>query len=113
MSDAKKCILVPIVSKWVVEKGKWDNGKTTYVDRTFDEFTRTIEMKIETRKDGLVLVFIGGPTGHESYYARDLALTGKKGDTFCICGGTINSWPACYVSSYEVSNFINAWSLCN
>ena len=95
-----------INSRWVVEKGRWDNEENIFTDRTEETFERDIEMRIEASENGKILRFLGGPTGHESYYIKDLLLTDSTVKEMCICGGTINRWPACYVDKQIIFNFI-------
>lgn len=94
-----------IESRWEVEKGTW-NG-STFVNRKTTTTTRTLTMQIEV-PDYQVLQFIGGPTGYEAYHIEAL-LKHKKDETgdFCICAGTVNRWPACFVSWPEVLAFIS------
>ena len=97
-----------ILSKWVAETGRYCYQAKAFVDRKTKESERIIQMTKVENNGRQVLAFIGGPTGFESYYIDDLILTGERGNSFCICGGTINSWPACYVDSGEVFEFINS-----
>ena len=61
------------------------------------------------RIDGDILEFVGGPTGFERYYIADLLLRDpSKHPEICICGGTINRWPACFVDRQEVADFLNS-----
>lgn len=94
-----------IVAVFTKETGRWDSKSNNYVDRKNTSEERTIEMELYTNSEGRqILRFIGGPTGFEQYYADDLAL--NPGGTFCICGGTINSWPRCAVLSDDVIKFL-------
>jgi len=96
-----------ISSRWVYETARWDDDLLKYVDRKSREEIKTIEMVIEYSKRGKILKFIGRPTGYESYYISDLLINEIQGrDEFCICAGTVNSWPACYVDYQTVMNFI-------
>lgn len=96
----------PINSDWIIERGHWDNAVKQYVGRTYERFQRTITMRKELRANGEALVFDGGPTGFEAYYIADLLATGERSEDFCICGGTINSWPRCSVKTSDVFQFI-------
>lgn len=94
-----------IVAVFTKETGRWDSKSNNYVDRKTTSEERLIEVEIFTPADGkLRIKFIGGPTGFEQYYADDLSLT--PGRTFCICGGTINSWSRCTVLSDDVIKFL-------
>ena len=98
-----------VKSRWVIEKGQWSAEERTYINRSKEEFFRTIKMRI----DGDILEFIGGPTGNERYYIADLLLCGPyKHTEICICAGTINSWPACFVNRREVVDFLKSLGLC-
>jgi len=95
-----------INSRWVIEKGCWSEDLQTFTDRTTEEFERQIEMEIfQDLRSNTVLHFIGGPTGHEAYYLDGLLPFNEKQGEFCICAGTINSWPACYVQWADVKKF--------
>lgn len=54
--------------------------------------------------DGFDLMVAHPPCTHLSVSGVSLGKT----DNFCICGGTINRWPACYVSMQKVIDFISA-----
>ncbi len=97
---------VEIESKWDYETGRWNNKKREFTDIKHKESVKTIKMRIEAVGNKLVLRFIGGPTGFESYYIEDLLENKLRSDDFCICGGTINSWPACRVKWSEVEAFM-------
>ena len=102
-----------ISSEWVFERGVWDHITNTYAKRTYENKTKIIKMKIEKNADGNnILRFIGGPTGYESYYLEDLIRNvgpARNGNGFCICGGTINSWPFVRVPMKDVFEFIDAF----
>jgi hypothetical protein len=97
----------PIKSYWQTETGKWDEEKNKYVDRKFSEITeRTISVTFEKGP----LRFNGGPTGYESYYFKDLEGLSERENPheyFCICGGTINSWPKCSVKTQDLIEIID------
>ena len=99
-------LFMPITSRWIIEKGYWDHKLNDFTSRTTEEFTRKIKMTITANDHGEILRFIGGPTGHESYYLADLLENKKNDGEFCICAGTINRWPACYVERKTVLDFI-------
>ena len=70
---------------------------------------RELEMEIYTNERGCrVLKFHGGPTGFEEYRVQDLLTLNVDNQSkwFCICAGTINSWPYCAVNRKEVFEFI-------
>ena len=77
---------------------KWNGNK--FVGHRSIKSRKLIEMEI----DGDVLRFRGGPTGFESYCIKDLSL--PPGKVFCICGGTVNSWPRCEVQTDDVIQFL-------
>lgn len=59
---------------------------------------RELGIEIDFSKAKTVLRFIGGPTGHESYYLEDLLPKIKQGDgDLLICFGTPGSWAKCTV----------------
>ena len=95
-----------INSRWVVEKGRWDENECTYINRKKETFERFIGMQIEDGNTGKLIRFIGGPTGFESYYIEDLLSVDSLVKELCICAGTINRWPACYVDKQTVFDFI-------
>lgn len=96
-----------IQSIFTFETGRYDKESNLFVDRKSSPEPRELEIIKEIRNDKEVLVFIGGPTGFESYYIEDLKknISVKSGD-FCICGGTINSWPRCIVKVEDILDFI-------
>ena len=105
----KQIISSTMGSRWVVEKGRWDEDAGTFLDRTEEEFIKMIEAEVyETDSSRLTLEFLGGPTGFESYYLGDLVdLKDRDSEEFCICAGTINRWPACYVKRIDVVRLID------
>ena len=46
-----------------------------------------------------------GPNGHEAYHLYSLLPMDNRQGEFCVCAGTINSWPACYVQWKDVKEF--------
>ena len=102
---------VKIQGSWSVEKGRWKEGEG-FVDRHTDHFFRDLEMVIEPPSlgKGAIIRFVGGPTGYESYYVEDLQRPNSRQgcNTFCICAGTINSWPRCEVPWADVVAFLKA-----
>lgn len=96
-----------IISYWKVTRGVWNNKECKYENFSQTFYNKQIEMEITQGKHGPVLRFIGGPTGYESYYIEDLMKNSlREGTDFCICAGTINSWPECKVPWDEVFHFI-------
>lgn len=95
-----------------IEKGRWDEKASKFVDREITKQTKQIEMEIDLSRGTPILKFNGGPTGFESYYIEDLCY-GKhdirqraKDSDFCICGGTINRWARCVVPMEKVLEFL-------
>jgi hypothetical protein len=101
-----------IMSKWIRQSGRWTDPPGEYRNVVEKEFTRELEMEIvqypadSIRPARMVLVFHGGPTGNESYYIDSLLLCRNDSEDFCICAGTINSWPKCSVNAKEVFDFL-------
>ena len=91
-----------IVARWVVERGSWSPSGNIYINKVKQESTRELQMKIMNSHYGDILHFVGGPTGCESYYVHDLLDGVGDSQEICICGGTINSYAACYVPRKEV-----------
>ena len=97
-----------IKSRWVLEEGQWSNAKRSFINRTKEESFCDIKMCI----DGGILEFVGGPTGFERYHIEDMLLYDPaKHPEICICAGTINSWPACFVARQEVVDFLKSFGL--
>jgi len=94
-----------IDSRWETEK-RWLEDR---VQRSSTETTiRKLTMVITADdRDQAILRFRDGPTGFEAYHLEDLKLEGE-GD-FCICMGTANRWPACFVNKAEVQKFIDEY----
>jgi hypothetical protein len=97
-----------IESLWTYETGTWDDDALAYANIKRRTEVKEIGMEILTRSNGQeVLQFVGGPTGHESYYMDDmLRMVDEWPDTFCICAGTMNSWPVCEVKVADVRKFL-------
>lgn len=97
----------PITSYWQTEKGKFDNNLCTFVNRKFSEIKEK-EIYIEYDPETNIIHFRGGPTGYESYYFHSLeeSIETFKFDKFCICAGTINSWPRCDVKVKDFMEII-------
>ncbi len=95
-----------INSRWVTRTGIWDNNTKSYTKINEKETFKNIKMKIVESCGKKILQFIGGPTGFEAFYIDDLSLLSNSIE-FCICAGTINSWPACFVNRKELLKFIN------
>lgn len=108
--------MTPIDSIWTKITAEWT--RDGYVDQhedIMDDHPQVL-MKLGEQTDWQgnikkVLHFVGGPTGHESYYVEDMLnpIDGIKiyaPNTLCICGGTINSWPRCEVPTDQVLKFL-------
>jgi hypothetical protein len=94
-----------IDSRWEIEKRWAKDGKQ---HSSVDVKIRPIKMSIGVKLCGLARMTIldfDGPTGFESYNLEDLVDLESDKD-FCICGGTPNRWPACFVSMPEVRKFV-------
>lgn len=103
-----------ITGTFSIEVARWDSRANQYVDRKTTTRQKDLTMEIIRRTDGKdVIRFVGGPTGHESYYVADL-LASLLDDSrphhpsLCICGGTVNSWPRCEVPVAGVLRFLEA-----
>jgi len=97
-----------------MEKADWDRTFQQYTNRRVISLPdKELEMVLKKTERGDILQFIGGPTGHESYYVSDLLGTFAPdgSDNFCICAGTVNSWPMCIVSRKEVFDFLQKGKL--
>jgi len=97
-----------INSIWVKKTGRWTDPPGEYRDIKAVQSTKEIEMEIVS-KDGNprpVLLFHGGPTGYENYFIDSLLKNPIDSEKFCICAGTINSWPSCTVNAKEVFDFL-------
>lgn len=87
--------------------------KMVIVPESKDSMANQIEHTSESR---MLLQFVGGPTGFESYYLDDEFIEGREAlvaanpeALFCICGGTVNSWPCCEVSACAMLDFLHDW----
>jgi hypothetical protein len=101
-----------IASRWVKKTGDWDGFSYKNIQYTITTY-KTIGMQIERRiGEEDIIRFIGGPTGHESYYVNSLlaGLNRKIRKELFICAGTINSWPQCSVPFHLVIEFIQKHS---
>jgi len=96
-----------INSVFTFETARWDSSLNNFVGRKSRDETREIEVAIIARDGKPLLVFTGGPTGFESYYLEDILEEPLRGDDFCICGGTVNSWPRCIVNWQDVVDLIH------
>ena len=79
---------------------------------------KKLQMELVYREEdpqNQILRFLGGPTGHEAYYVKDLLKqeTFPKPKYFCICAGTVNSWEKCEVEWEKVLKFLkdNGWDV--
>jgi len=103
--DQPKSKGISIPSEWAHETGDWDRSNNRYINRHLKPYpARQILVQVEDRGGEDVLHFLNGPTGHESYYLKDLMEFLQEGvktepdhETLSICAGTINSWPRCAV----------------
>ena len=90
-----------ITSHWT-----WRNTQEVVTKEEDRELTMTLTEKFDKQ----FLSFIGGPTGSESYYVDSLLknsfMKHSPNCTFCICGGTLNSWARCTVRIGDVQEFI-------
>lgn len=97
-----------IDSEWVMLKGIWNPDARAYTRVIEEPRMKQIAMELFERAEITILKF-AGPTGHESYYV-DKYLAGelltRDQDNFCICAGTINSWPRCTVKRKDVADFL-------
>lgn len=97
---------------WQAETGYFDPKMGRYTRRRFtDVQERMLELRIEPSEynNRPVLRFIGGPTGHESYYLHDLINIledAPPNEVLTICGGTINSWPRCWVNITDLQEAV-------
>ena len=105
-----------IKSYWQRGYAKWDGGK--YVDKKLSEVEEK-ELKVTldiTNTDKPIIKFHGGPTGFESYYLNDILENPfglNENDNFCICGGTINSWPRCWVKTKDFKSILEVFKNAN
>lgn len=103
---------IQIQAEFVREIGEYSYNHKDYLNRKVFKKYKNIFVNIcEDNGGRLLLKFTGGPTGHECYFLQDILddinrWENNESDTFCICGGTINRWDACYVSRKEVHKFI-------
>ena len=94
------------------ETGYYDSKMGRYTRRRFTDIQeRMLELRIEPSEynSKLVLRFIGGPTGHESYYLNDLMsllAEAPPNEVLTICAGTINSWPRCWINITELQEAV-------
>jgi len=97
---------MPVEGTFTYEMGTWDENTQSFRDIRTKTWTKELTITC-TLNDRPIIEFIGGPTGFERYYLYSLEpLSGH--DLFCICGGTINSWPRCTVPSKAVKYFIDS-----
>ena len=98
-----------ITSYWQTETGRFNDDQGTFVDRRFSDIKEK-EIYVEYDKETDVIHFRGGPTGYESYKFSSIEYSSKtfKFDKFCICSGTINSWPRCDI---KVKDFMKIFNL--
>lgn len=98
----------PIMSYWQTETGRFDEDSCSFINRKLSE-VKEKEIYIEYDQETDILYFRGGPTGYESYYFTSLesSILTSESDKFCICGGTINSWPICTVKMENFRDIFN------
>ena len=99
-----------ITSYWQHETAKFDPGKREFVNRKSSPIKEK-ELEITVRKDSkdrLILSFHGGPTGFEAYYLHDIFSTvmNSEQEDYCICAGTVNSWPRCWVKMKDLKKIL-------
>ena len=97
-----------ITSRWVYRSGTWNDKTNEYTNIQVVETIKPIKITIEDRFDDKILRFINGPTGFESYYIEGIKELELR--EFCICAGTMNSWPECYVKYEDIKDFIREQS---
>ena len=101
-----------IKSYWDRQTANWD-GKG-FINRKWSKVEEK-KLKVtldDTNTDKPIVKFHGGPTGFESYYLKDLLenpFGENEHDLFCICGGTINSWPRCFVKSRDLKEILEVF----
>jgi hypothetical protein len=95
-----------IRSIWTTEKASWDRRKNDYGPSTFDEEKKYISCKLVLRGTRLLVEF-AGPTGYETYDLETMYKVCDELDVaFCVCAGTVNSWPRCQVNMEDVKKFM-------
>ena len=94
-----------IRARFVQKTGKWMEDQATYINIERRETMSDIVMEI-VKQDRPILMFLGGPTGYESYYIDSLLSHPHEHHELCICAGTINSWRECYVPTADVMAFL-------
>ena len=107
-------LIKEINSRWATETRWLDTkpgGGMKQKSKT-EHSTRKLTMAIlpkgrEGGSDKSILEFRDGPTGYESYYLNEITLEGDE--EFCICAGTPNRWPACYVDMPTVRKFVEEY----
>ena len=100
-----------ITSYWQTETGYYDEKRGRYARRRHTDIQeRQLEVVLKRSEynNQPVLHFVGGPTGHETYYLNDIlaSLEEKSKGKWVICGGTINSWPRCWVTINDMKKAI-------
>jgi len=101
-----------IVSYWFWERAIWNEKSEKFENHTTtEEVVKELDMKIirDPYNKKPVIKFIGGPTGHENYYVEDLLSSNDRHlARFCICAGTVNMWPTCFVDRKQVIDFLKS-----
>lgn len=96
-----------IKSCCVWKTGVVDENKRQWLKKEEREEEKTLILELFKKEDRIKFKFLKGPIGFEEYdVLRFLKHAGKKDEFFCICAGTINSWPECYVSKDEIVDFL-------
>jgi len=105
-----------IKSYWQFEKGNWDNNNSQYTQISLSDIKeKVLELTLDCRDKRPSVRFIGGPTGFESYCFDSLlnnlpiSTCCSEEDIFVICGGTINSWARCWVTTKDFYAILNVF----
>ena len=101
-----------INSYWRSTTGTWNENKNCYQDVHISPITEkvlkvVILESLRNDKSEEIIRFVGGPTGYESYYVKDLTDKPFQHKFMYICAGTINSWPSCYVKTEDLKAILN------
>jgi hypothetical protein len=93
-------------STWTIVKGRWDRDLMDWVNVTEEASKKEIPARLVFREsDETYLVSFDGPTGYEIYDIEALLGVCKGSRDFCVCAGTINSWPRCDVDLEDLRRF--------
>lgn len=102
--NLKRILKMRINSFWQRKTGEW-NGKKFIKKQKSPVEEKLLEVVLILGDKNETVKFLGGPTGYETYCLKDL-LKLKENENFCICGGTLNSWPNCYVKAKDLSQIL-------